>query len=124
LGHLKKRAIAQEREAARIALVALACEVVVLTSLMDQGLESVAAHLGADEIRLSGWIHRNAALDLLSQDMGWNVIQQGTVLALAASMRTHLRDIHYLRGRLDQMLRSSRRTPINSRSAQLQLSGQ
>jgi hypothetical protein len=124
LGHLKKRAIAQKREAARIALVALACEVVVLTSLMDQGLESVAAHLGADEIRLSGWIHRNAALDLLSQDMGWNVIQQGTVLALAASMRTHLRDIHYLRGRLDQMLRSSRRTPINSRSAQLQLSGQ
>jgi hypothetical protein len=68
--------------------------------------------------------HRNAALDLLAQDTGWDVIQQGTVLALAASMRTHLRDIHYLRGRLDQMLRSSRRTPINSWSAQLQLSGQ
>jgi hypothetical protein len=65
LGHLKKRAIAQEREAARIALVALACEVVVLTSLMDQGLESVTAHLGAEEIRLSGWIHRNAAFGLV-----------------------------------------------------------
>jgi hypothetical protein len=76
-GHLKKGAIAQEREASRIALVALACEVVVLTSFMDQGLESVAAPLAAEEIRLSGWIHRNAALDLLSQDRAGTSFSKG-----------------------------------------------
>jgi len=99
---LMKPATADEREATRVELVALACEVVVLTSLMEKDLAQVAWRSGTAEIAFSFSEHRNAALELLSPGFGGDIDIQA-LLPLVLGMRTRLRDLHHLRGRLDRM---------------------
>jgi hypothetical protein len=107
LGRWKERATAQEREATRIELVALACEVVVLTSLMDEDLKLISGHAGGDEIRLSCWDHRSASLDILSAGGIGEHADEKARLATFRAMRTRLQDVQYLRGRLGEMVRTA-----------------
>ena len=118
-GRFTQRSTAEDREATRVELVALACEVVVLTSLMDDELKRVSGYLGADEIWLSCWEHRCSALQLLAADVGRADLEAQDLPPLIAAMRTRVQDVQYLRGRLQQMVRTSRSKPTRSGFGQL-----
>lgn len=58
----------EEREAARLQLVALASEVAVLTAVLDEILTPVSQQPRVRELLEACWEHRRIALEILSTD--------------------------------------------------------
>ena len=99
------------REATRLELVALACEVAVLTALMGEPLERVIRHPGAQAIKDGCRVHRSAAMQLLSAETRFEEFSDESLWTALESFQARLRGVQHLLGRLDRMLPSSRGHP-------------
>jgi hypothetical protein len=88
-----------EREAARLELVGIACEIAVLTALVAGDVEAVMKQPGAMEIKLSCLQHGRAAMKVLSPESSLD-----EAVNTVGMFRTRLRDVRYLRDRLRNML--------------------
>jgi len=99
------------REATRLELVALACEVAVLTALMDEALERVIRHPGAQAVKDGCRVHRSAAMRLLSPETRFEDFSDESLWTALEGFQARLRGVQHLLGRLGRMLPSSRRHP-------------
>jgi hypothetical protein len=91
-----------EREAARVELVGIACELEVLTALIAKDVEAVIRQPGAMEIKHSCLQHRRAAMKVLSPEASLD-----ETVDTVGIFKTRLRDVRYLRDRLKNMVRQS-----------------
>lgn len=99
------------REATRLELVALACEVAVLTGLMDEALERVIRRPGAQAIKDGCRVHRSAAMQLLSPETRFEEFSDESLWSALESFQARLRGVQHLLGRLGRMLPSTRGHP-------------
>ena len=99
------------REATRLELVALACEVAVLTALMDQALERVLRRPGAQAIKDGCRVHRTAAMQLLSPETRFEEFSDESLWTALEAFQARLRSVQHLLGRLGRMLPANRGHP-------------
>jgi hypothetical protein len=90
---------------------------------MDEDLKLVSGYLGADEIWLSCWVHRCAALELLAADVGRENLDPQDLAPFVAALRTRVQDVQGLRRRLELMVRTSRNKSTRPGFGQLLPSG-
>jgi hypothetical protein len=102
-------------ETTRLHLVALACEIVVLTALIDQELACVSGEPGAAEIRQGSWQHCRAADLLLSGDASPEKPSLEDLRAAIDEFRTRVADVRHLREWVAEMRHA--KVPRRSRFA-------
>jgi hypothetical protein len=102
-------------ERTRLRIVGLACEVAVLTALMNNDLAPFSRHPLAKEFKLAGGEHRRVALDLLSTDTRFDAFTREDLETVAESFAQRVQDVRFLRGRVSSFL-LARRAPALSLS--------
>jgi hypothetical protein len=93
-------------ERARLRIVGLACEVAVLTALMNDDLAPFGGHPLAREFKQAGGEHRRVALDLLSIDTRFEAFTREDLETVAESFTQRLQDVRYIRGRVSTFLKA------------------
>jgi hypothetical protein len=84
-------------ETARLHLVALACETVVLAALIERELAGLSGEPGAEEIRRGSWQHCGAADLLLSADASREETSLEDLCGAIDEFRTRVADMRDLR---------------------------
>ena len=93
------------RELTRLKIVALACEVAVLTALLDQDLTPISRHPAAQDLKHSCWEHRRMALELLFMpETGLDQLSDQSMVNAVDSFQMRLKDVLGLRMETERLL--------------------
>ena len=86
------------RELTRLKIVALACEVAVLTALLDEDLTPISRHPAAQDLKHSCWEHRRMALELLFlPETRLDQLPDDSLAKAVDAFQTRLKDVLGLR---------------------------
>ena len=92
------------RELTRLRIVALACEVAVLTALMDEDLTPISRHPDAQNLKHGCWEHRRIALELLFlPETSLEQLSDESMQKAVESFQTRLNDVLGLRMQMERL---------------------
>jgi len=103
------------RELMRLKIVALACEVAVLTALMDEDLTPISRHPAAQDLKHSCWEHRRMALELLFlPETRLGQLSDDSLLKAVDAFQRRLKEVLGLRMDMDRLrsVQSREQIPI------------
>lgn len=101
------------RELTRLRIVALACEVAVLTALMDEDLTPISRHPDAQDLKYSCWEHRRMALELLFwPETRLDQLSDESLLQAVDSFQARLKDVLGLRMQTDRLRSAGAREQV------------
>jgi hypothetical protein len=95
-----------EREAQRLELVGLACEIAVVAGHIDDDLAPVQADAAAQDLRASCGEHRRVALELLAPETLFEALSSQALLEALDAFRARQREIVRLRSQVDRLLQA------------------
>jgi hypothetical protein len=95
-----------EREAQRLELVGLACEIAVVAGHIDEDLAPVQGDAAAQDLRASCSEHRRVAQELLAPETLFEALSPESLLQALDAFRARQREIVRLRSQVDRLLQA------------------